>query len=201
MRKLGGCSVLEEEVGGLMTATNGTLRTWFVIVSTLCLVMLAPVDADMKRNAGRRAEGGMGLDLTWYCQQRWGDESRAINVDGTSDGWKCSRRNRRIELPIAEACKAHYGNTAVARVASTRKAEDLYCVLGLNLTAYCQSEHGASAQAVKRNPSNPNSWKCRKGNGYEDISMRAACRHHYGDDALPVLGRHDDPQAWTCETR
>jgi hypothetical protein len=184
-----------------MTAMNGTPGTWTLMVSTLCLVMLAPADADIKRNAGRRAEGGMGLDLQWYCQQRWGDDSRAINVDRTSDGWRCSRGNRLVAMSIDEACKAHYGNTAVSRVAPTRRAEDLYCVLGLNLTAYCKSTHGASSQAVKRNPNNPDSWKCRTGNRYEDISMRSACRHHYGDGALPTLGRHDDPQAVTCETR
>jgi hypothetical protein len=182
-----------------MTAINGTLRNLMVIVSMLGVVMLAPVDADVKRNAGRRAEGGMGLDLRWYCQQRWGESSRATNVDRTADGWRCSRGNRLLELPASDACKAHYGNTAVPRVAATRRADDLYCVLGLDLTSYCRSAHGASSQAVKRNPSNPHSWKCRNENGYEDISMRAACRHHYGEGALPVLGRHDDPQAWTCE--
>jgi hypothetical protein len=184
-----------------MTAIHGTVRTWIAIVSTLCLVTLAPVDAEMKRNAGRRAEGGMGLDLTWYCQQQWGDGSKAVNVDRTSEGWRCSYGKRLVHLPIAAACKAHYGNTAVPRVESTRKAEDLYCVLGLNLTSYCQSTHDASSQAVKRNSSNPSSWKCKTGQHYDDISMRAACRHHYGDDFLPVLGAHDDPQAWTCQTK
>jgi hypothetical protein len=184
-----------------MTAMNVTRRRWIVIVSMLCLGMLAAVNADVKRNPGSRAEGGMGLDLRWYCQQRWGEDSRAINVDRTSDGWRCSKGNRLVDLSIAEACKAHYGNTAVARVESTRRAEDLYCVLGLSLTSYCQSAHGASSQAVKRNPSNPSSWKCRTGHRYDDISMRAACTHHYGDGFLPVLGRHDDPQAWTCQTK
>jgi hypothetical protein len=184
-----------------MTAMNSTTRRWMVIVSTLCLLMPTLVGADVKRNAGRRAEGGMGLDLTWYCQERWGDDTKAINVNNTSDGWRCAKDNRLMALSIADACKAHYGNTAVSRVAPTRRANDLYCVLGLNLTSYCQSTHGASAKAVKRNPSNPHSWKCRTGEGYDDISMRAACRHHYGDDSSPVLGRHDDPQAWTCETK
>jgi hypothetical protein len=160
---------------------------------------LAPVDAEVNHNAGKRADGGMGLDLRWYCQQHGDGQWTAINVDGTAGGWRCAKGSHQAEIAIANACRAHYGNTAVPRVASTRRAGDLYCVLGLDLTSYCRSTHGASSQAVKRNPRNPDSWKCLTGNRYADISMRAACRHHYGTGARAVLGRHDDPQAWTCE--
>ena len=220
------CSLIHHDLGGLMAASTGSinsrrdrsprvatvvakarrhllkapsLRTWMVIVSTLCLVTLATADAEVRRNAGRRVDGGMGLDLRWYCQQRWGEASSAINLDRTADGWRCTTENRPVAISTADACKVHYGHTAVPRVASTKTAEDLYCVLGLDLTSYCKSAHGANSQAVKRNPSNPDSWKCRNENGYAVISMRAACRHHYGAGARPVLGRHDDPQAWTCE--
>jgi hypothetical protein len=178
---------------------NSAARSWTAIVMILGLVSLTPADAEVKRNAGRRADGGMGLDLKWYCQEQLGDASSAINIDGTATGWRCTRGRQTLGIDVGNACRAHYGNTAVERVASSRLAGDWYCVLGLNLTAYCQSTYGENSQSVKRNPSNPDSWKCRNSNGYADISMRAACRHHYGAGARPVLGRHDDPQAWTCE--
>ena len=176
-----------------------SVRTWTLLVTIACLVSLTPADANIKRNAGRRTTGGMGLDLKWYCQQQWGETSAAINVDRTADGWRCSRGSRLVGLSSEAACRAHYGNTAVSRVEASRAAGDLYCVLGLNLTAYCKSTYGEHARATKLVATDPHSWKCQRGGDYLDIGMRAACRHHYGAGAVPVLGRHDDPQAWTCE--
>jgi hypothetical protein len=186
--------------GGYRLVALSTWRTWFAIVSAVYVVGPTPVvHAEVMRNAGGRAEGGMGLDLAWYCEQRWKDGATAVNIDGTAEGWRCSKGSRLIEVSAAEACRLHYGSTAVSRVAPARRAGDLYCVLGLDLTRYCRSVHGAGSEAVKRNPDNPASWRCRQGGSYERIPMRSACRHHYGAGFRPVLGRHADPQAWTCE--
>ena len=170
------------------------------ILMVLCIFTIAlPADAQVRHHGARRSEGGMGLDLKWYCQQRWGAASSAVNVDQTANGWRCTNGHRLVELSANAACRLHYGNTAVERVAPRRRAGDLYCVLGLNLDAYCRSIHGASSQATRLTPSDPHSWMCRRGRDLLDIRIREACRHHYGPKATPVLGRHDDPKAWTCE--
>ena len=56
---------------------------------------------------------------------------------------------------MGQACKAHYGNTAVSRLGENQGAGDWYCVLGLDLSWFCRGKFGSGSKAVKLFPDEP----------------------------------------------
>jgi hypothetical protein len=171
------------------------------VMVVLLSVLTVPADADVRRNAGRRAQGGMGLDLNWYCKQVHGSASVSIDTDKTATGWRCTKGNQLVGISVEDACRRHYGNNASERLAPTKRSTDWFCVLGLNLDWYCKSLHGQNARSVKVDRDNPRSWKCARGGDLLMLDVFDACRKHYGSSAIAILGRHEDPQAWTCEIK
>ncbi|MDJ0736997.1 MAG: hypothetical protein QNJ47_23505 [Nostocaceae cyanobacterium] len=164
------------------------------------VTLTSPAFAKVNRNAGRSHHGGMGIDLDWYCKKNYGS-SEAVKVNNSAYGWRCVKGNQLVGVSMRDVCKAHYGNTAVPGLAARKKAEDWYCILGLNLSWYCRQKYNSSSKAVKLSPNDPRSWKCKVGGNYYAIKMSSACKSHYGSKSFARLGVHSDPQAWTCEIR
>lgn len=155
--------------------------------------------AAVRRNAGPSLHGGMALDVNWYCKQIYGQASVSINIDNTAGGWRCTQANQLVGLSMADACRMHYGNTATVNANGTDGGA-WHCILGLNLTWFCQQQHGAGARAV-RLFDNAYGWRCQVGQSYLALSMTDACRSHYGSNFLPVLGWSRDSQSWHCQSR
>ncbi|NRA65430.1 MAG: hypothetical protein HRU19_13165 [Pseudobacteriovorax sp.] len=58
----------------------------------------------------------LGLNLTWFCKQKFGSRSRAVKLfsdDPTS--WRCERSGDYLNFSMNEACRSHYGSRAFSR--------------------------------------------------------------------------------------
>ncbi len=179
------------------------IKKIYLLLGVLFLSAMASSAAYAKvnRNAGRSLPAGMGLDLAWYCKYAHGSSSQVVLLGNRYSDWRCTKGSQLVGISINHACKAHYGNTASSRLGPAKGAGDWYCVLGLNLSWYCQQKYGRNSRAVKLFPDDPYSWRCEKGRDYLSFPMTDACRKHYGSKAFARLGVHEDPNAFSCELR
>jgi hypothetical protein len=62
-----------------------------------------------------------GLDLDKYCKKLYGDGSKAVLVEQTAWGWRCTTKEDKVPLPMGNACRYQYKNdNAYARPTDER---------------------------------------------------------------------------------
>jgi hypothetical protein len=70
---------------------------------------------------------GYGLNLNWYCKQKYGSSSREALIENNAYGWRCFRQGQYIGINVDEACKMQYGSSARSALGDYNDATSWYC--------------------------------------------------------------------------
>jgi hypothetical protein len=100
-----------------MAMTNSKPAGALLSVLMICQwAALSSAQAETVRDH-RRVLGGVNLSA--YCANTYG-QSKAVNVDNTSGGWRCKSGRRLVSISVQAACRQQYGrNNLLAEVRSS----------------------------------------------------------------------------------
>lgn len=81
-----------------------------------------------------RNRWGLGLDMSAYCQQKYGANTVLILQENNAAGWRCLTGNQAQEISYVEACSSQYGPSAVAAMGNFQDINSWHCRLTSNVS-------------------------------------------------------------------
>ena len=149
-----------------------------------------------------------GVNLTAYCQRKFGGTFKAVLHGHTTGDWSCQTDdNNRRPISVVEACQQQQ-NTSRVGVRDVNDPLSWYCLVstqvwvpvrvGVNLTAYCQRKFGNTFKAVVHGHTTGD-WSCQTDdNNRRPISVVEACQQQQGTSKVGYTNVND-PLSWYCE--
>ena len=81
-----------------------------------------------------RNQRGLGLDLSAYCQQKYGADTVLVLQENNATGWKCLADNQAQDISFVEACSSQYGSSAIAAMGDLHDINSWHCRLTTNVS-------------------------------------------------------------------
>lgn len=91
----------------------------------LCLLSLSlkPVQAQNRHNNSY----GLGLDLHWYCSDRYGSSAKLSLRQQNAYGFKCTVGDRDINIDMNDVCISMYGSKYRSKMGDESNISSWYC--------------------------------------------------------------------------
>ncbi len=103
-------------------------------LTNLCKGSQVPVYTSSKvTTSNPRNQGGLGLDLPSYCQQKYGSNAAATLRSNNALGWKCIVGGQAQDISFEEACNMQYGAFARPAMGDFDDVGSWHCRVKSNL--------------------------------------------------------------------